>query len=796
LTFVLLGVATPTDLIKDRTRTPFNIGQGITLQEFSRTDAQVLEHGVEAVHPEQGQAIFDRIFHWTNGHPYLTQKLCLAVAEKGDGTWTDERVDRLVEELFLSEEARRETNLQFVRNSIQASPQRRKLLGLYRKVYEEREIADDERSPDQNRLKLFGLVRAERGLLRVRNEIYRRVFDLGWIKANTPVDWTRRIAVISTILVLLLGGLFGYYTYKQRQQTAEAQAQVFIANFRGTTSADVRITSLAGLFELSGYEDRARQLFYEEMTPEEQLVLFAWADPQAVGAQLVVAVKGLYTELRDNDQDNQLLEAMAQSLREVDDPGAADLATEIEQWLLGRDHHAKGEYQQAIEAYSKATGLSDANPGLYFDRGRSYAELGQYEEALADFSETVRLDDQRAPIVDEEIRSSEALYDALSANRDQYPELAAIVPTPTSTATWTPTPVSTSTPALIPTGTPVPPTVTNTPTPTRTPTVTPTPSATPGPPTPTPATNKLGFYVDTVGPEVLSAIAKVKPPVIKTIDHDVDFWRHVREIHPSAFIIGRLYDPSQEFESDPERSGRDFADRVLAERVNELRLYDAWESFDERINNTHSKDLYEKYDRFQVAFALRLKERYPELEVVAMNFATGNLADRDFVEYFPRTLETHKYLGFHEYDWPTMWRLHEQGLKDGNEGMWLSLKYRRFMREVRKEYGDKHVAIITSCGLTQAVHPGLPDVGWRAELTEETAALAREAGLQVAAGDSITEEQYWESLKWYNDRLSEDDYVLGAAIFVIGATPDWQTYETLGPTIDRIAAISKSAPLE
>ena len=40
LTFVLLGVVAPTDLIKDRTRTPFNIGHAIDLQEFSRADAR------------------------------------------------------------------------------------------------------------------------------------------------------------------------------------------------------------------------------------------------------------------------------------------------------------------------------------------------------------------------------------------------------------------------------------------------------------------------------------------------------------------------------------------------------------------------------------------------------------------------------------------------------------------------------------------------------------------------------------------------------------------------------------
>ena len=499
LTFVLLGVATPTDLMKDRTRTPFNIGHGIALQEFSHADAQVLEQGLEAVHPGQGEAVFARIFHWTNGHPYLTQKLCLAVAETGDGTWTDERVDRLVDELFLSEEARKETNLQFIRDSIQASPQRRKLLGLYRKVYEGREIAEDERSPDQNRLKLFGLVRAEEGLLWVRNEIYRRAFDLNWIRANTPVDWTRRIAVISTILVLVLGGLFGYYrTYIQPQQTIEARARAFIDNFRGTTSADVRVTSLAGLFELSGYEDRARQLFYEELGPAEQRALFEKADPQAVGTQLVTVVKGLYTELENNDQDNQLLGAMAQPLRELDDPMVVNLAAEIEQWIRGREAYAEGKYEQAVFAYSVAISLNDANPATHLDRAIAYASLGQYEEALADFEETLRLDERRALIVDKEIRSNGALYDTLTVNRAQYPQLVAVIPTPTSTSTFTPIPTPTSTFIPTPTDTPAPVlTPTDTPTATVTPTLADTAIPTPTP-TNTPAlavAGKIAFSV-------------------------------------------------------------------------------------------------------------------------------------------------------------------------------------------------------------------------------------------------------------------------------------------------------------
>ena len=54
LTFAML-VAAPTDLIKDKTITPFNIGHGITLQEFSLEDADVLRQGLLALYPVRGE---------------------------------------------------------------------------------------------------------------------------------------------------------------------------------------------------------------------------------------------------------------------------------------------------------------------------------------------------------------------------------------------------------------------------------------------------------------------------------------------------------------------------------------------------------------------------------------------------------------------------------------------------------------------------------------------------------------------------------------------------------------------
>jgi hypothetical protein len=231
LTFSLLGVATPANLVKDSTRTPFNIGYEIKLQEFSRSEAVVLQHGLEAANPNRGKTVFSRIYYWTNGHPYLTQKLCLSFLETEDDDWNDERVDRLVERLFLSEDTGKETNLQSVHDALQSYSKRRNLLTIYRQVYDGKSVADDDRSLDKNYLKLIGLVRSENGVLKVRNRIYRYVFNQDWVKTKIPHDWTRNIAISLLGIALLLLGLLGFLILTHTPQVVNGDFEKGFTNW-------------------------------------------------------------------------------------------------------------------------------------------------------------------------------------------------------------------------------------------------------------------------------------------------------------------------------------------------------------------------------------------------------------------------------------------------------------------------------------------------------------------------------------------------------------------------------------
>jgi tetratricopeptide (TPR) repeat protein len=393
LTFVLLGVASPPDLIKDPALTPFNIGQGIELEEFSQADAAVLRDGLEAVYPDQGEAIFAHIYHWTSGHPYLTQKLCLAVTEAGNGHWTNERVDELANRLFLSEEARKEANLKFVQDKVLAHPQRRRLFKLYGEVLEGKEIREDGQSLVQNHLKLSGLIKTENEYLHVRNRIYRHVFDLDWIKENTPFNWTLALTGIAGVAVLVALLAVGSIIYNG---WVDMQVQDAVASFYQTNTPRERLTHLAEIFRArpllgsADYDFRARELFFS-LSREEQLALFP--NYSVKNSDLIIVVKGLYITLADvdaTDSTSPLLEAMARALGQLDQTEETTrLRNEIESWLGGRELVEQSQYREALGAYTTAVELNGENPATRYERARIFIELAEYQQALIDLDQAI-----------------------------------------------------------------------------------------------------------------------------------------------------------------------------------------------------------------------------------------------------------------------------------------------------------------------------------------------------------------------------------------------------------------------
>ena len=228
LSFVLIGVATPGDLIKDTTRTPFNIGQRIELTDFTLDEASVLADHLAVPEPMRRDLI-RWILNWTNGHPYLTLRAIRSLADSPPETWTAGVVDQRIEQLFLRGGAESDSNLQFVRDMLTKKAfNREAVLRTYWNIRRGVEVPDKELDQVDNWLKLSGVVHRQNGMLRVRNPIYERVFDEQWARDHLRlhVNWRRRLTKVAGILLILTVVLtipLAFYAWRQKVE-AERQA--------------------------------------------------------------------------------------------------------------------------------------------------------------------------------------------------------------------------------------------------------------------------------------------------------------------------------------------------------------------------------------------------------------------------------------------------------------------------------------------------------------------------------------------------------------------------------------------
>ncbi|MEB3882093.1 AAA-like domain-containing protein [Lyngbya sp. CCY1209] len=193
LTFALLGVATPSDLIQDRTRTPFNIGTAIALSGFSLSEVAPLARGLGSESGNE-QEIIKEILDWTNGQPFLTQKICKIIGDnhrKNELGYQSkipprqevERVEQIVRNRVIDEWQSKDEpeHLKTIRDRLFRNPRwTGRLLGIYQQVLQHQSVEVDD-SREQAELLLSGLVVKIDGQLRLKNRIYGEVFNPEWV---------------------------------------------------------------------------------------------------------------------------------------------------------------------------------------------------------------------------------------------------------------------------------------------------------------------------------------------------------------------------------------------------------------------------------------------------------------------------------------------------------------------------------------------------------------------------------------------------------------------------------------
>lgn len=186
LTFCLLGVATPSDLIQDRRRTPFNIGRAIELAGFGLEEAKPLAQGL-TTKTRNPKAVLKAVLNWTGGQPFLTQKVCQmildstsVIPEGQEAAWVEQFVQTKVIENWEAQDE--PEHLRTIRNRILRSDQNAThALKLYQTILEQGQTQADN-SLEQAELRLSGLVVKKNGMLEVYNPIYQAVFNRQWVE--------------------------------------------------------------------------------------------------------------------------------------------------------------------------------------------------------------------------------------------------------------------------------------------------------------------------------------------------------------------------------------------------------------------------------------------------------------------------------------------------------------------------------------------------------------------------------------------------------------------------------------
>ncbi|MBO1061973.1 MAG: hypothetical protein HEQ14_13850 [Aphanizomenon flos-aquae CP01] len=184
LTFVLLGVATPSDLIQDKTRTPFNIGYGVELTGFTFAESQALAKGL-SVKTNQPEKLLELILNWTGGQPFLTQKVCNLVlnssglSEKNEEEWLENLIRTNIIENWQAKDD--PEHLRTIERRILIDEKMLgELLDIYQKIYQQGEVVS-QNTGEEVKLQLSGLVVKRNNHLQVYNPIYREVFNQQWI---------------------------------------------------------------------------------------------------------------------------------------------------------------------------------------------------------------------------------------------------------------------------------------------------------------------------------------------------------------------------------------------------------------------------------------------------------------------------------------------------------------------------------------------------------------------------------------------------------------------------------------
>jgi CHASE2 domain-containing sensor protein len=299
LTFCLIGVATPNDLIQDTGRSPFNIGQAIELNYFTFNEAKILTEGFkdQVKNPDQ---ILEIILKWTGGQPFLTQILCNLVSQLDQNINNPENAENFISDLVQTKILANwkyddpQSHFCTIERRLLNSKNSKQLLKLYNRICNNKTVKANQNNSESNQLLLTGLIRKENNNLIVINPIYQTIFNPYWvereliklgvipsIKKIIPINLITSLLTTTVILGLRSLGLF---------QSWELQSYDLMMRFRPDQGKDERLLVIEITEEDLVYQDNKgmqRQGSLSDQALDKILDKLEPLQPQAIGLNII-----------------------------------------------------------------------------------------------------------------------------------------------------------------------------------------------------------------------------------------------------------------------------------------------------------------------------------------------------------------------------------------------------------------------------------------------------------------------------------------------------------------------------
>lgn len=394
LTFCFLGTMTASGSALENFTNLFDRNSQIELTDFTSEEAATL-----ATRLTLKKSVMDRIFYWTNGHPYLTHKIFLGIEKalahdrnKQSPFEDDHLIDLLCEDLLLSNRAsERDVHLSFVREKLlQGTAALDGFLNYYLKIRNCETVEREDSNQSSNVLNDAGIVHTKQGAMQLRNRVYEYVFDRDWAMSNMPIlqsSSSRSIGILP-FLDKEADPLDEYWADGLTEELIHSLGQV----------PGLGVASPGSIFQFKGTSEDLREIASKLKVDIVLIgVVRRTADRVKIFAELVNAADGyrLWSSTFDHcakdlleiqeHMTGSILERLNVSLDKRDESASARSPTEnidaYNLYLKGRfywNQRHELAVKQSIGLFQDAVGLDPEFALAYAGLADAYNTLGTY----------------------------------------------------------------------------------------------------------------------------------------------------------------------------------------------------------------------------------------------------------------------------------------------------------------------------------------------------------------------------------------------------------------------------------